>query len=243
MISLARAGTGTAALMVAGVLAGGAGMLAAAPAQARTSVVSAQDATWAMSNAQTDLAEITIGGIAEQRALRSDTKMLAMVTMSDHEKSLAQLRMVAAQVGITLPTTPNAMQQAQAAQLKTVPSGQFDATFDSFQIQGHEQSISETKTEIANGSNAAVRNFAISYLPVAERHLQMAEADFAALGGTTGGTTGGTMGQAPAVSAGTGGMAATRPADDAPWLSLGAVGLLLITGTCAVGLRRRLTIR
>lgn len=226
--------------MVAGVLTGGTGMLAAAPAQAAgTSTVSAQDATWAMSNAQTDLAEITIGGIAEQRALHSDTKMLAQVTMSDHEKALAQLRTVAAQVGITLPTTPNAMQQAQAAQLRTVPSGQFDATYDSFQIQGHEQSISQTKTEIAEGSNAAVRNFASSYLPVAEKHLQMAEANFAALTGTTGGTTG----QVPGIGAGTGGMAATRPADDAPWLSLGAVGLLLIVGTGAVGLRRRLTIK
>ena len=38
-------------------------------------------------------------------------------------------------------------------------------------------------------------------------------------------------------------MAATRPADNAPWLSLGTVGLLLIAGTGAVGLRRRLTIR
>jgi putative membrane protein len=195
--------------MAAGVLAGGAGMLTAASAQA--AAVSAQDATWAMSNAQTDLAEITIGGIAEQRALQPDTKMMAEVTMSDHE-------------------------QAQAAQLRTVPSAQFDATYDSFQIAGHEQSISQTQTEIANGSNAAVKNFAASYLPVAEKHLQMAETDFAALNGTT-------TGQAPGVSAGTGGMAATRPADDAPWLGLGAAGLLLLAGTGAVGLRRRLTVR
>lgn len=223
--------------MAAGVLAGGAGVLGATSAQAAT--VSAQDATWAMSNAQTDLAEITIGGIAEQRALRSDTKMLAEVTMSDHEKSLAQLKMVAAQVGITLPTMPNAAQQAQAAQLRTVSSAQFDATYILFQIQGHEQSISETQTEIAQGSNPTVKNFASSYLPVAEKHLQMAETISAALNGATSGT----MGQAPAVNAGTGGMAATRPADDAPWLGLGVAGLLLIAGTGAVGLRRRLTAR
>jgi putative membrane protein len=222
--------------MVAGVLTGGTGMmLAAAPAQA-AGTVSAQDSMWAMSNAQTDLAEITIGGIAEQRGLQPDTKTLAQVTMTDHENSLAQLKTVAAQVGITLPTMPNATQQAQAAQLKTVPSAQFDATYDSLQIQGHEQSISQTQAEIANGSNAAVKSFASSYLPVAEKHLQMAEMNFAAL-------TGATTGRAPGVSAGTGGMAATRPADGAPWLSLGVVGLLLIAGTGAVGLRRRLTVR
>jgi putative membrane protein len=221
--------------MVAGILAGGAGMLAAAPAQAAaTGAVSAQDVAWAQSNAQTDLAEITIGQIAEQRALRPDTKMLAEVTMSDHEASLAGLKNVAAQVGIMLPTSPNATQQSQAAQLKTVPSGQFDATYNAFQIQGHVQSVSQTETEIAAGSNSTVKDFAMSYLPIAEKHLQMAEADFAALTGTT---------SVPGVSAGTGGMAAVRPADDTPWLVLGAMGVLLIAGTGAVGLRRRVTAR
>jgi putative membrane protein len=233
MISQARAGA--AALMAAGVLAG-AGVLAAAPAQAAvTSTVSAQDTTWAKANAQTDLAEITIGQIAEQRALQSATKTLAQVTMSDHEKALAQLKAVAAETGITLPTAPNAMQQAKAAELKTVPSGQFDATYDSIQIQGHKLSISQTETEIADGSSAAVKNFASVYLPVAEKHLRMAEMDYAALTGATGG--------APGVSAGTGGMAGTRPADDALWLGLGAAGVLLIAGTGAVGLRRRITAR
>jgi putative membrane protein len=219
--------------MVAGILTGGTGMLTAASAQA-AEPVSAQDTAWAQSNAQTDLAEITIGQIAMQRSQNSNTLALAQVTMSDHEKALAQLKNVAAQTGIVLPTTPSATQQSQAAELKTVPSGQFDATYDSFQIQGHEQSIAQTQAQIANGTNPTVKEFAVSYLPVAEKHLRMAEMNAAALAGTTSG--------APEVSAGTGGMAATRPADDAPWLALGAVGVLLMAGTGAAGLRRRISV-
>jgi putative membrane protein len=220
--------------MVAGILTGGTGMLTAASAQA-AEPVSAQDTAWAQSNAQTDLAEITIGQIAMQRSQNSNTLALAQVTMSDHEKALAQLKNVAAQTGIVLPTTPSATQQSQAAELKTVPSGQFDATYDSFQIQGHEQSIAQTEAEVAHGTNPTVKQFAaVSYLPVAEKHLQMAEMNSAALSGATA--------EAPAVSAGTGGMAATRPADDAPWLALGAVGVLLMAGTGAAGLRRRVSV-
>jgi hypothetical protein len=48
---------------------------------------------------------------------------------------------------------------------------------------------------------------------------------------------------APTVSAGTGGMAATRPADDAPWLAAGAAGALLLAGAGAFGVRRRLSSR
>ena len=194
---------------------------------ARTASASAQDVTWAQATAQTDYAEIAIGQLAEQRAEKSDTKMMAQVTISDHTKALASLKSVASQDGITLPTGPNATQQAQAAQLKSVAASQFDATYDVIQIKGHELSISATQAEIANGSSTAVKGNAEAYLPVAEKHLQMAESDYTALGGSV-----------SAVSAGTGGLAATN-SDDAPWIAVGAAGALLLAGTGAFGLRRR----
>jgi len=142
---------------------------------------------------------------------------MAQVTISDHTKALASLKTVASQEGITLPTAPNATQRADAAELKSVTSSQFDATYDSIQIQGHELSISATKTEIGHGSSSAVKDKAGSYLPVAEMHLQMAESDYTALGGS--------VASVPGVNAGTGGLAATPAAND------------------AVGLRRHLSSR
>jgi putative membrane protein len=211
-------------------------MLTAVPAAyAAKGAISAQDITWVQSNAQTDLAEIALGKIVEQRALHPSTRTLAQTIRSDHEKALAQLRTVASETGITLPTMPSAAQQAQAARLTTVPSGQVDATYDSMLIQGHERSISQTMAEIANGSSTAVKKFASMYLPTAEHHLMLTETDYTALTGSRPGV--------PTVSAGTGGMAATRPADDAPWLTLGAVGALLLAGAGAFGIRRRRTAR
>ena len=236
MITLARAAT-TAAVSVAGLTLGASllgGLPAASAATVRTAAgtASAQDTTWAQSNAQTDLAEITLGQLAEQRAQHAATKSLAQMTMSDHQKALSQLKTVASQAGITLPTAPNASQQAQAAQLKSTPASQFDTTYDSIQVQGHKLSISQTDTEIADGSSTAVKNFARTYLPVAQKHLQMAESGYSQLSGASAG--------APGVEAGTGGMAATGPADDASWLALGAAGLLLLAGSAAFGVRRRL---
>jgi len=239
MITLARAARAAAAVSVTG-LALGTGLLAGSPAASAAvtgnaaSSASAQDTTWAQGNAQTDLAEITIGQIAESRAQHTATKNLAMMTMSDHEKALSELKSVASQAGITLPTAPNATQQAQAAELKSVAASQFDVTYDSLQIQGHELSISQTNTEIADGSSTAVKNFATVYLPVAQKHLKMAESGYDALTGTSG---------APGVEAGTGGMAATPAADDLPWLAAGAAGALLLLGTGAAGFRRRLAHR
>ena len=140
-------------LLLGAVPAGAATVTSAGPAhgQARTATASVQDTGWAQATAQTDLAEIAIGQLAQQRAAHSATKMMAQVTISDHTKALASLKSVASQEGITLPGAPNATQQAQAAQLKAVASSQFDATYDSIQIQGHELSISQTRTELADG--------------------------------------------------------------------------------------------
>jgi putative membrane protein len=222
--------TRAAAAAVAVGLASGSVLLigSTVPAGAATAAsASAQDVSWAQATAQTDYAEIAIGQLAGQRAEHSATKMMAQVTISDHTKALASLKSVASQDGITLPTGPSATQQSQAAQLKSVASSQFDATYDAIQIKGHELSISATQAELADGSSTAVKGNAQAYLPVAEKHLQMAESDYTALGGSV-----------SAVSAGTGGLAATN-SDDAPWIAVGAAGALLLAGTGAFGLRRR----
>jgi putative membrane protein len=225
-VSAAGFALGSGLLM--GTLPAGASTVTAAGQAGQAAAASSQDTTWAQATAQTDLAEITIGKLAEQRAQHSDTKMMAQTTISDHTKNLSQLKQIASQSGITLPTAPNATQQSQAAQLKSVASGQFDATYDAIQIKGHELSISQTRTELASGSSSAVKGNAQTYLPVAEKHLQMAESDYSALGGSVSG-----------VNAGTGGLAATPSANDAPWIAAGAAGALLLAGTGAFGVRRR----
>lgn len=72
------------------------------------------------------------------------------------------------------------------------------------------------------------------YLPVAGMHLKMAESDYAALGGPVSG--------APGVNAGTAGLAATQATSDI-WFATGAAGVVLLAGTGAFGLRRRLSNR
>src|ERR1700760_4980868 len=165
MVSAAGLAVGS-GLLLGAVPAGAATVTSAGQAhpQARTAAASAQDTSWAQATAQTDLAEIAIGQLAQQRASHSATKMMAQVTISDHTKALASLKSVASEEGITLPSAPNTTQQSQAAQLKSVASSQFDATYDSIQIKGHELSISQTRTELASGSSSAAKSNAQAYL-------------------------------------------------------------------------------
>lgn len=191
---------------------------------------SSADTTFITANQQTDLAEIALGKLALARSASPAVKQLARKTMSDHEIAKAKLATVAADLKVTLPAAPNATQQAQAAQLKGLSGSSLDQLYLRDQIAGHHLSISGTNTEITTGSTASVIAYAKGYLPVAQMHLTMAQADLAASTGSGPGS----------VRAGSGGQAATNAGTTlgTDW-SVGAVGLALLGGGALVVDRRR----
>lgn len=185
----------------------------------------AQDRSFAAASAQTNLAEITIGKIALRRSQSNAVTALAHKTMSDHRSAQTKLTAAAKSAGITLPTAPNATQQAQATQLKQVASGSFDATYLRIQVAGHQLAVAATKKEIGSGSGNAIVSYAKQTLPVITGHLQMAQHDLNALGGP---------GRVPA---GNGGQAATSSSRgwSVPLLIGGLVVLLACLGFVIYG--------
>jgi putative membrane protein len=147
---------------------------AGAATTAATGKPSAQDIKWMKSNAQTDLAEISAGKLVQSKSRTPGVLRLAKVTETQHAQVLAKLRALAQHLKVTLPTSPNTMQQAQAAALKKLSGVDFDTTYDLDQIAGHKLSISQTETEIKKGTTSTVVGFAKTYLPTAEMHLKMA---------------------------------------------------------------------
>ena len=191
----------------------------------------AQDASFLKGNEQVNLAEITIGTIALQRATTATARSVATVTISDHQKAMAKVKALAAAEHVTLPTAPNALQQSQAATLKSVAAAKFDLTYLQFQVAGHNMSIAATNTEISGGSDTKTVAYARYYLPVATMHLKMARAGVTTLGGDPNGVPAGTGGQGATTSD-----ARIRTA----WGG-GIVGLVLIAmGGLGLARRRRL---
>jgi putative membrane protein len=151
------------------------GLGVAAGAASASAKPSSQDVTWMTSNAQTDLAEISLGTLVASKSTNAETLSLAKVTKSQHTAALGKLTTIAKSLHVSLPTSPNALQLKQATQLKKRSGLNFDNTYDQDQIAGHVLSISQTKSEIKKGGNAKVVAFAKYYLPVAEMHLKMAQ--------------------------------------------------------------------
>ena len=208
--------------------------LAATAANAAPSA-SSQDQTFVTSNAQSNLAEIALGKLGEQRGQDAATHRLAAVTLSDHTKLQAQLTQAAKSAGLTVPSTPNAMQQAVASQLMATPTSAFDLAYAQAEVTGHQMALAVARTESTAGSNTAVVGYDKDYIPIAAGHLDMATTEVSALSGSAPGS----------VSAGTGGGAQTDTGVGMSW-ELGAAGALLVaagSGAVAVTRRRRRTAR
>lgn len=215
-----RIAGGIAALAVAGAAVLGAAGSAAAD-------TNDQDATFITANAQTNLAEITLGQLALDRAQYDSTRELAQMTLTDHQAALAKLQGVAADLGVTLPDAPNAEQQSQAALLQSVDTADFDAAYAQIQVAGHQKSIASTNAELSGGSDASVLAYAEGYLPVATHHLEMAQDVVAEVGAPT------------SVPAGSGGLVGTTATSTLVLQGLLMVVGLLALGVGVAGLRRR----
>jgi predicted outer membrane protein len=207
----------------------GAAVAVFAWAAAAQAAPSSQDSSFLKSNEQVNLAEQTIGQIAEQRSQDPDSLALARMTISDHHGAQQKLTALAGKLGTRLPDAPDAAQRTQAAQLKSVAASSFDLAYVQIQIAGHEQSIADTKQEISAGTDPSVIAYAKWYLPVAQKHLQMAQNELRSLSGAP-----------TAVPAGSGGMAASGSTGSAGWeIGFGVGALAAAVGVIELRRSRR----
>ena len=235
---------GSAVLVTTGV-----GIAAAQPGGPGGGQLSQQDQTFMTQNAQTDLAEITVGQLASQRATTAPIRQAAQTIASDHQQVLSKLQDLARNLRVTLPNSPDPAQQQLAQQLNAASGTSFDQAYLQAMVQGHQTSISQTQQEIQSGSNPQVIDFAKSYLPGAQKHLQLVQQLSANPSASTSpspsanppsnaGTPGGA--NAPSgVNAGSGGQAANSDMPPGLIAALAGGGVLLVSISGAALLARR----
>jgi putative membrane protein len=197
---------GAAAGITAAVLIG------ASPAQA---AASAQDTTFLQAAHQTNLAEIAVGQLAQQKAANQAVRDLGSRFVADHTQLDQSLQQTASALGVSLPGAPNGSQQAVAARLRAATGSSFDQLFVSSQLAGHAAAMRLGEQEQANGTDPQAKKVATDSAPVIKAHHDALTAAASAVG-------------VPAtVDTGSGG----RAAPQRPYLAAGGlvlVGLLLL---------------
>jgi len=133
------------------------------------------DANFMKSLAMGGMAEVEAGRLATSKASDKEVKDFAEKMVSDHSKNNDQLKTLAKQKQVELPTTVDADHVAEKAKLEKQSGAEFDAQYMQGQVKDHQETVQLLQHEVDSGQDPAVKAFAQETLLVVQHHLKMAK--------------------------------------------------------------------
>ncbi len=149
------------------------------------SSVPVSDKTFMTKAAQGGLAEVELGQLAQEKASSNDVKQFGKQMVDDHSKANDQLKSIAAQKGVTLPSDLDARDKAEKERLSKLSGEQFDKAYMRYMVSDHTKDVSEFKKESTSAKDPDVKNFASQTLPTLESHLDKAKSVAGTVGATS----------------------------------------------------------
>jgi len=133
------------------------------------------DRSFINSAAEANLAEIDTAKMVEKESTDSAVKDFANRMAADHTQASQKLASVAEMSGIKLPTEPSIPERNQKSELQKLSGAKLDDAYLRDELQGHKEAISAFQSEIENGQNREVKNYAVQTLPTLQDHIRIAE--------------------------------------------------------------------
>ncbi len=143
--------------------------------ESKSSYSSNSDQQFLVKAAEGDLAEIQLGKLAQQNGTSDATKQFGQQLVTDHQKSLDQIKSIADSKGITLPSQASSKGQSEYDKLSKLSGNEFDTAFNKYVAREHMKDISEFRREAEKGKDAEIKSYAQQSLPVLQQHHEMAQ--------------------------------------------------------------------
>lgn len=137
----------------------------------------ANDAEFMMSAAHSDQNEIQFSKMALAKGVSGTTKAYANQMITDHTKSSANLKPIAAKAGVTLPTDMDADHKAMAPQMEKLSGKAFEEKYLQQMVTDHQKTANTLKAHQQMTKNTQLQGWITTTLPVVESHLKMASTD------------------------------------------------------------------
>jgi len=137
---------------------------------------SAKDSNkFATNAAQGGMAEVELGRLATQRAGDVSVREFGARMVADHGRANSELKSIAGQKGIQLPTELNSAQKSEMDKLSKMSGAEFDKEYMSAMLKDHETDVKDFDTQAKEGNDPEIKAFAGKTLPTLQQHLQMAQ--------------------------------------------------------------------
>src|SRR3954464_10731463 len=140
-----------------------------------TAATAVNDNTFVTKAAQGGLAEVELGKLAVEKGSSDQVKQFGQRMVDDHGKANDELKTLAQQKNITVPTDMGAKEKALRDRLVKLSGAAFDRAYMSAMLSDHKKDVGEFRTESTSSKDADVKAFAAKTLPTLEQHLKLAE--------------------------------------------------------------------
>jgi putative membrane protein len=148
--------------------------------------LSSQDEKFIKEAAVGGMEEVELGRLATQKAASADVKNFGQRMVDDHSKANDQLKSIASQKGVTLPTTLPADKRQDLDKMSKLSGAAFDKMYMTHMVKDHKKDVAEFEKEASKASDSSLKSFAQNTLPTLREHLQMAQSIAPKVGATGG---------------------------------------------------------
>jgi len=142
-----------------------------------TKAIDADDSKFMTEIASAGMMEIQAGQIALQRGISQQVKDFGQEMITDHTKAGDELKALAGQKNVVLPTAISSDDQKDIDKLNKADAKDFDKTYINMMVDGHKVVIDKFQGVINHPEDADVKTWAQNTLPTLQHHLEMAKAD------------------------------------------------------------------
>ncbi|HEV7349349.1 DUF4142 domain-containing protein [Telluribacter sp.] len=135
-----------------------------------------EDAEFAVAAADGGMFEVQMGELAQRSGTSPQVKEFGKMMVTDHGKANEELKKLAQQKNITLPTTLSQDKQDKYNNLAKKTGRDFDRAYADLMVSDHKEDIEEFRETAEDGKDAELKSWAASKVPALEMHLERAQA-------------------------------------------------------------------
>ena len=156
------------------------------PDQPKTtaSALAAADKAFVLEAARGGMAEVELGRLAADKASNADVKQFGQRMVADHSKASDELKGLASQKNVTLPTEPDAKQKALHARLSKLSGDEFDKAYIQAMVADHNKDVADFTRASKIAKDPDLKAWAGKTLPTLQEHQKMAKELSAKVRGT-----------------------------------------------------------
>lgn len=137
--------------------------------------ISDEDRAFMTEAATGGMAEVEMGRLAATKATSAAVKRFGRRMVTDHSKANAELKRLAKQKGVTLPTDLTPEQKADRDKLSNLSGAEFDREYMTMMVADHDKNVSAFEAKTGNAADSDLKRFVVKTLPTLNMHQRMAK--------------------------------------------------------------------